>query len=48
MNMIDRIKYWIIDLIGDDVIQEYCIDTELLHDYYNEEPDREDYRNDLD
>ena len=26
-------------IIKDDVIEEYSIDKELLHDYYNEEPD---------
>ncbi len=48
VKLIDRIKYWLLDFIGDDFIEEYCIDTDLLHDYYNEEPDYEDYRSDRD
>lgn len=39
--------YKLLCLIPDDDIQEYCIDTDLLTDYYNEEPDYEDYRHDL-
>jgi hypothetical protein len=26
-------------IIKDDVIEEYSIDKDLLHDYYNEEPE---------
>lgn len=33
-------QYWILNkVIDDDVIEEYAIDTEMLHDYYNEEPE---------
>lgn len=46
-TQIYKIKVWILDnIIGKDDIEEYCIDRELLADYYNEEPDYEDYRND--
>ena len=44
-----NIKTWILrNIIKNDVIEEYCIDLDLLHDYYNEEPDYYDYRNDRD
>jgi len=34
------LKTWIlINIIKDDCIEEYCIDVELLVDYYNEEPE---------
>ena len=39
-NMINKIKWWILEhIIKDDIIEEYAQDKELLHDYYNSEPD---------
>ncbi len=35
-------------IIKDDDLIEYCIDKDLLRDYYYEEPDYEDYRHDRD
>lgn len=44
-----KIKCWILkNIIGNDDIEEYCIDLDLLHDYYNEEPDHEDFWQDRD
>ena len=43
------LKCWILkNIIGNDDIIEYCIDLDLLHDYYNEEPEHDDYWQDLD
>lgn len=47
MKIIYNIQYWILNnVIKEDIIQDYCIDFELLEDYYNEPP--EYYRNDRD
>ena len=34
--------------ISDDDLIEYCIDTDLMTDYYNEAPEYEDYYHDRD
>jgi len=45
----ESIQLWILyNIISPDMIHEYCEDTELMVDYYNEEPDYEDYRHDYD
>lgn len=34
------IKSWIItNIIGLEDLEDYCIDHDILHDYYNEEPE---------
>ena len=46
-TQIYKIKVWVIEhFIGHDDLQEYCIDHEILRDYYNEPPEYDDYRND--
>lgn len=51
-NLSYSLQYWLIKkifkVLNIDILEDYCIDIELLYDYYNEEPDYEDYRNDLD
>jgi hypothetical protein len=46
-NLKFNIQYKIISKFNVDVIEEYCIDNEILRDYYNEEPDH-DYYHDRD
>lgn len=42
------ITYFILSKLNQDTISKYSIDNDLCTDYYNEEPDNEDYRNDRD
>ena len=41
-NFDQKVQYWILaklvkkNLIEIDVLEEYCIDNDILHDYYNE------------
>ncbi len=39
-----RFTYWLLGKIDQDTLEEYCIDTNMLEDYYNEEPDYSDDR----
>ena len=46
-NMINKIKWWILEhIIKDSIIEEYAQDKQLLDDYYNAEP--VDYYHDYD
>ena len=47
-NLKFNIQYKILSKFDVDVIEEYCTDNEILRDYYNEEPDHDDYYHDRD
>jgi len=43
-----KVKEWImLHFIGLDDVEEFCIDRELLHDYYLSEPEPDNYRDDM-
>lgn len=48
INVKYTLTYWLLSKLNQDTITDYSIDNELCHDYYNEEPEHEDYRMDLD
>jgi len=43
-----RLEYYLLRFFKSDALEEYCIDNDILHDYYNEEPEHEDRWMDLD
>lgn len=47
MSKLYRFEYYLCGLLKTDALEDYCKDNDLLHDYYNEEPEPLEW-NDLD